>query len=223
MLAIVQLVCMAFDFWLCWLIIRRRYPATRIRLADFDWGMTRAIFAFSIYVLVLNAGARLAFETDSLVIGKFQPVSSIPYFTVANSFIIYLMEFLLSIAAVVMPMTTRLQTQGKHAELREIFMKWSKIALSLTIAAGLFLMVLGPRFIAWWVDPSFERPAGQVLQILMLSYVIFLPVRGVALPILMGLGKAGLPTVGFLVTGVLNLVLSIVLVRPLGLAGVAIG
>ena len=41
--------------------------------------------------------------------------------------------------------------------------------------------------------------------------------------ILMGLGKAGLPTIGFLATGVLNLVLSILLVRPLGLAGVALG
>jgi O-antigen/teichoic acid export membrane protein len=150
-------------------------------------------------------------------------VGSIPYFTVANSFIIYLMEFLLAIAAVVMPTATRLQAQGKSAELGEIFLKWSKIALSLTLAAGLFLIVLGPRFIAWWVDPAFERPAGDVLQILMVSYLIFLPVRGVALPILMGLGKAGLPTVGFLVAGALNLGLSIALVRPLGLVGVALG
>jgi len=222
-LALVQLACMVFDFVLCWLLVRRRYPATRMRLADFDWGMTRAIVAFSLYVLVLNAGARLTFETDSLVIGAYMDVGSIPYFTVANSFIIYLLEFLLAIAAVVMPTATRLQAQGKSAELREIFLKWSKIALSLTLAAGLFLIILGPRFIAWWVDPTFERPAGEVLQILMLSYLIFLPVRGVALPILMGLGKAGLPTIGFLVAGVVNLGLSIVLVRPLGLAGVAIG
>jgi O-antigen/teichoic acid export membrane protein len=223
MLALVQLVCTVFDFALCWMLIKRRYPNIRLRLSDFDWKMTRSIFAFSVFVLVLNAGARLSFETDSIVIGKFMGVGSIPYFTVANSFLIYLMEFLLSIAAVVMPAATRLQTQAKHGEMREIFLKWSKIALTLTLAAGLFLMVLGPRFIAWWVDPSFEQPAGQVLQILMLSYVVFLPVRGVALPMLMGLGKAGLPTIGFLVTGIVNLVLSIALVGPMGLAGVALG
>lgn len=223
MLAIVQLVCTVFDFALCWALIKRRYPNIRLRFSDFDWKMTRSIFSFSVFVLVLNAGARLSFETDSIVIGKFMSVGSIPYFTVANSFLIYLMEFLLSIAAVVMPAATRLQMQGKYDEMREIFLKWSKIALSMTLAAGLFLVVLGPRFIAWWVDPSFERPAGQVLQILMLSYIVFLPVRGVALPMLMGLGKAGLPTIGFLVTGVVNLVLSIALVGPMGLAGVALG
>lgn len=223
MLALVQLVCSVFDFALCWTLIKRRYPNVRLRFADFDWKMTRSIFAFSIYVLVLNAGARLSFETDSIVIGKWMSVGSIPYFTVANSFLIYLMEFLLSIAAVVMPAATRLQTQGKHGEIRDIFLKWSKIALTMTIAAGLFLIVLGPRFIAWWVDPSFEKPAGQVLQILMLSYLVFLPVRGVALPMLMGLGRVGLPTIGFLITGLVNLVLSIALVGSMGLAGVALG
>jgi len=174
-------------------------------------------------VLLLNAGGRLAFETDSLVIGAFLSVGAIPYFTVANSLLIYLMEFIVAIAAVVMPMATRLHTQGKMDELRTIFLRWSKIALSLTVLAGLFLLLLGPRFIAWWIDPSFEQPAGQVLQVLMLSYLIFLPVRGVALPILMGLGKPRLPAIAFLVTGVVNLGLSIALVGPYGLTGVALG
>src|SRR5258708_40127702 len=39
----------------------------------------------------------------------------------------------------------------------------------------------------------------------------------------MGLGKPGLPTIGFLVPALINLGLSIALARPLGLAGVAIG
>jgi O-antigen/teichoic acid export membrane protein len=222
-LALIQLIGLAFDFLLCVWLIKRRHPGARISLADFDWGMVRRILSFSLFVLVLQAGARLSFQTDSLVIGAFQNVSAIAFFAVGNSFIIYLMEFILSIAAVVMPTARRLKTQGREAELRGIFLKWSKISLSLTLVAGLFLMVLGPRFIGWWIDPAFERPAGQVLQILMLSYFVFLPVRGVSLPILMGLGKPALPAIGFLVAGVVNLGLSIALARPLGLAGVAIG
>ena len=222
-LALVQIACLVFDFALCWVFIRRRYPRIRVRLRDFDWAMVRRIFSFSLFVLVLNAGARLSFETDALVIGAFMDVGSIPHFTVANSFLIYLMEFIIAIAAVVMPAATRLKTQGKTAELREVFLKWSKIALSLSLMVGLFLIVLGPRFIAWWIDPAFEQPAGDVLQILMISYLVFLPMRGVALPILMGLGKPGLPTIGFLVAGAMNLGLSILLVGPLGLAGVALG
>jgi len=222
-LALVQMVCLAFDVVVSWLLIRRRYTNIRIHLADFDWAMVRRIFSFSIYALLLNAGVRLTFETDALVIGAALGVGLIPFYTVANSLVVYLMDLVIAIAAVVAPMATKLGTEGNWDELREIFLKWSKVALSVSMMAGLFLIVLGPRFIAWWIDPSFERPSGQVLQIIMASSLLFLPVRGVALPILMGLGNPRTPTFVFLATGLMNLGLSFALARPLGLVGVALG
>ena len=222
-LAFIHLLCFAFELSVSWLVIRRRYPGVRMGLADFDWPTVRRIFSFSFFVLLLNIGGRLSFESDSLVIGAFMNVKQIPFYTVANTLVVYLMEFVVAIAAVVMPMATKLDTEGRSTELREIFLKWSKIATSLTLLAGLFLIVLGPQFIGCWIGSVFEEPAGQVLQILMIGGLVFLPVRGVAQPILMGLGKPGLPTIGFLVAGVLNLALSLALVRPLGLAGVALG
>jgi O-antigen/teichoic acid export membrane protein len=223
MLALIQTACLAFDFGVCWLLIRRTYPGIRLSLRQFDWAIVRRIFSFSVYVLLLTAGARLTFETDALVIGAFMGVGSIAFYAVANSIVVYLMEFIVAIAAVVAPMATKLNTEGKPADLREIFFKWSKVALSLTLMVGLFLVTLGPQFIGWWIGPSFEEPAGRVLQILVLSSFVFLPVRGVALPVLMGLGKPRLPALTFLGAGVLNLALSILLVGPLGLTGVALG
>ncbi|HSB61493.1 MAG TPA: oligosaccharide flippase family protein [Vicinamibacteria bacterium] len=222
-LAAIQIGCLAFDFGASWLAIRRRHPTVRISLSAFDRGTVRKIFSFSVYVLLLQAGGRLSFDTDALVIGAFLGVGAIPLYVVANSLIVYLMEFVVAIAAVVSPMATKLNTEGRTEELREIFLTWSKVAVSLSILAGLFLIVLGPRFIGWWIDPSFEAPAGQVLQILMVSSLPFLPARGVALPILMGLGKPRTPTIAFLVAGLLNVGLSVILARPLGLAGVALG
>jgi O-antigen/teichoic acid export membrane protein len=222
-LAAVQVAVLAFDFGASWFLIRRRYPGVRFNLADFDRGMLRRIFSFSLYVLLLGAGARLTFESAALVIGAFQGVGSIPFYVVANSLIVYVMDFVIAIAAVVSPMATKLHTEGGVDRLRDMFLRWSKVSLSLTVMAGLFLIVLGPNFIGVWIDPSFERPSGEVLQILMLSSLVFLPIRGVAIPILMGIGKARTPTVAFLAAGILNVVLSVLLVGPLGLTGVALG
>jgi O-antigen/teichoic acid export membrane protein len=222
-MALIQIACLGFDLWLSVLVIRRRYPGVRLSLAAFDWGMIRRIFSFSLYVLLLNAGARLSFDTDALVIGAFLGVSSIPFYVVANSLVVYLMDFLIAIAAVVSPMATKLGTEGSLTVLREMFLKWSKVALSVTVGTGLFLIVLGPTFIGQWIDPSFEGPAGAVLQILVVSSLVFLPVRGVAVPILMGLGKPKMPTIAYASAGLLNLGLSVVLVGPLGLPGVALG
>jgi O-antigen/teichoic acid export membrane protein len=223
LLAAVQLIVLAFDFIVSMFLIRRRYPGIRVTLADFDWRMVRKIFSFSMFVLLLGAGARLSFETDAIVIGAFLGVAAIPFYAVANSLVVYLMDFTIAIAAVVAPMATKLNTEGRVDELGTVFLKWSKISLSISLMAGLFLIVLGPRFIAWWIGPSFERPAGAVLQILMASSLAFLPVRGVALPILMGLGKPRIPTIAFIIAGLMNLGLSIAFARPFGLAGVALG
>jgi O-antigen/teichoic acid export membrane protein len=223
LLASIQLLCLVFDFTVSLLLIRRRYPGVRISLADADFTVVRRVLSFSVYVLLLSAGARLAFETDALVIGAMFGVAAIPFYVVANSLVVYLMEFVLAIAAVVSPMATKLNTEGRIEELRQMFLTWSKIALSLSLVAGVFLCVFGPRFIGWWIDPSFEAPSGRVLQILVLSCLVFLPVRGVALPIMIGLGKPQMPTTAFLAAGVLNVVLSVALARPFGLAGVAIG
>jgi len=223
LLAVVQLSCLAFDFWLTWLLVLRGYPGIRISLVDYDFGTVRQVFSFSVYVMLLNAGARLSFETDALVIGAMLGVGLIPFFVVANSLIVYLMDFVIAIAAVVSPMTTKLATQGRKDELVEMFLKWSKVALSITLIAGLFLIVFGPQFIAWWIDPSYEQPAGEVLQILMVSSFLFLPIRGVAVPVLMGLGKPKIPAIASITAGFLNLGLSVLLIGPFGLAGVALG
>jgi O-antigen/teichoic acid export membrane protein len=222
-LAAVQLACLVFDFGACCFLIRRRYPGVRFSLGDFDRVMLRRIFSFSLYVLLLSAGARLTFETDALVIGAIQGVEAIPFYVVANSLIVYVMDFVIAIAAVVSPMATTLSTSGAIDQLRDMFLRWSKVALSLTVMVGLFLIVLGPRFIGVWIDPSFEGPSGRILQILMISSLVFLPIRGVAIPILMGIGKPRTPTIAFLITGLANLVLSVLLIGPLGISGVALG
>lgn len=222
-LASIQLVCLFVDVTVSWLLIRRRYPAVRIGIRGFNLGMVRQIVSFGFYVLVFNAGARLSFETAALIIGAVLSVGTIPYYVVANSLVVCLMEFVISIEAVVSPMTTKLNTQGRADDIREMFLKWSKVAVSLAIMSGLFLVVLGPRFISWWIDPSYETPSGQVLQILMLSGFVFLPIRGVAVPILIGLGKPRPPALAFFIAGLANVVLSTLLARPFGLVGIAIG
>jgi O-antigen/teichoic acid export membrane protein len=223
LLAAIQLSGLLFDFSVSYLLIRRRYPRLRIRLDDFNRTTLRRILSFSLYVLLLGAGTRLSFETNALVIGGLLGVAIIPAYVVANSLIVYLIDFIVGIAAVVSPMATTLVTSGRSAELKELFLKWSKAALSLTIAAGAFLMVLGPRFIGWWIGPEYEASSGPVLQILMASSFVFLPARGVAWPILTGLGEVKIPAFAFLAAGLLNLGLSLMLARPFGLVGVAIG
>ncbi len=206
-----------------WIVLKRRYPGVVLDLRLFDLSKMRQIFSYSVFVLLLNIGIQLSFQTDSLVIGKMLDVGKIPYYSVANSIMLYATQFVIGIAGVVMPMATQMHTRGESEALRRLFFKWSKIVMSLSLLGCLYLIVYGPALIRVWVGADFERQSGTILQVLMISAIAFLPVRGVALPVLMGIGKPRKATVAFLASGVLNLILSIALAHPYGLLGVAIG
>lgn len=222
-LAAVLVISMLFEFTATLVVLKRRHPAVRFSLGSFERGTARSILGFSVFALLLNVGTLLAFRVDAIVISsRLEPVHA-TYFDVGNKFFDPLMSFVISIGAVVMPLSTRLQAVGDTAELRHVFLKWSKISLSIVLLVGCYLLVAGPAFLGWWMGPEFEGASGRVLQVLMTSFVVYLPVRGVALPILMGLGKPRGPAFGLLVMGALNLVVSLALVGPLQILGVALG
>jgi len=222
-LASVQVACMLFEFLVAVAVLKRRHPGIRFGLAGFDRSLVRAILGFSVFAMLLNVGNLLAFRSDALVIGARLDASQVTFFDIGNKFFDPMTGLLIAVGAVVMPMTTKLHASGEHEELRRLFLKWSKISLSLVLLIGVFLLVLGPEFLGWWVRPEFSGPSGDVLRVLMASFLVYLPVRGVALPVLLGLGKPKAPAMALLAMGALNLALSLVLVGPLGILGVAIG
>jgi O-antigen/teichoic acid export membrane protein len=223
MLALVQTASMVFEFGVVMLVIRRKYPGLAYSIGAFDRRMAGRILGFSVFALLLNVGTLLAFRIDAMVIGAWLPAEEATYFDIGNKFFDPLTQLLISVGAVVMPMATRLGTTGDREQLRAVFLKWSKISLSLVLLVGLYLMVLGPAFLGAWIAPEFAERSGPVLQVLMASFFFYLPVRGVALPLLMGLGKPRFPALALLAMGAVNVALSMALVRRFGILGVALG
>jgi O-antigen/teichoic acid export membrane protein len=224
-MAIVLVACMLFEFWLATFVLKRQHPEIRFSLALLDRKLVRAILSFSVFAMLLNVGSKLAFQADALVIGYFGRPADITIYDVGFKVFDPLTNIILAIGMVVMPLATTLKSKGRQDELAQIFEKWSKVAFSIVLAVGGYLLVLGPEFLNWWygrsgVDVS---ASGPLLQILMVSFLFFLPARGVALPILMGLGKQHRPALALLAMGIINVVLSIVLIGPYGLQGVALG
>ena len=222
-LAAVQIACSVFEFLAALFVLRRRHPEIRFALAGFDRSLVREILGFSVFAMLLNVGNLLAFRSDAMVIGARLDAAQVTFFDIGNKFFDPMTSLLIAVGAVVMPMTSKLQATGDRDELRRVFLKWSKISLSIVLLIGTFLLVLGPDFLGSWIGPDYVKPSGAVLRVLMASFLVYLPVRGVALPVLLGLGRARQPALALLAMGVLNLGLSLALVGPFGILGVAIG
>ena len=205
------------------ILIRWRHKEIRFSIKSFDRSMLREIIGFSLFATLVNVGTMLAFRTDAMIIGAFGDAASVTDFDIGNKFFEPLVAAMIAVASVVLPTSTRLVTQGRKDELASVFLKWSKVCVSIALLVGTYLLVLGPRFLAVWIGPSYELVPGEVLRILMVSFLFYLPIRGVALPILLGLGEAKRPALGLLSMGALNIGISIYLIRDYGIIGVAYG
>lgn len=223
LLAVIPVFTTLFEAGVAVMVIRKRYPEVRLNMQAFDRTTVKAIFGFSVFVLLINLGSRLAFQIDGMVIGAYRPAEDVGIYNFGNQFMVYLMEIILGIANVVMPLASRLHAQNREHELRGVFLRWSKAALTIVLGVGLYLLVLGPEFLGWWVGEAVQERAGEVLQILTISFIIYLPLRGVAMPALSGLGQIKSSALLLLGMGALNLLLSLILVQPYGLRGVALG
>ncbi|MAF67429.1 MAG: hypothetical protein CMJ84_17450 [Planctomycetes bacterium] len=203
-------------------VMRRRYPGIRYGLGAVRRAKVRTIMSFGVFGSLLNFGVLLAYQCDALVIGRYLDPEQITSFDFGNKFFLPLGQFMIGIGTVVMPFAVRLKARGALDELRVVFFKWSKISLSIVGCAGLYLSVLGPEFLGTWIAPAYETESGPITQILMPSFAIYLTVRAVALPVLLGVGRPARAVGGLVVMGVVNLALSLVLVRTHGIIGVAV-
>jgi O-antigen/teichoic acid export membrane protein len=221
MLAVAVVALTAFEMVLGWGYVLYRYPAVRPRLHHFQLATLSSIMGFSFYVFLLALGGQLAFQTTALVIGRWMTTADVVTFAIPNSLMLILLQFVGGISSVIMPMATNLHTRGETRALRDILFKWTKIAMALAWCVGFFLLVFGPAFLEFWVKKGYTAESGSVLRILMVSYLVLVPVRGVAVPMLMGIGEAKWLTIATLAAGVLNLILSVLWVGPYGLYGAA--
>lgn len=226
LLAVAHLVHLVAEGAVAFVLAKRRYPEVRFGFAGFDPGLVKRMIGFSIFVLILQLGNRLAFQVGTVIVGSRLPGEGpSTVYSNGNQFMLYLTEMIIGIGQVVMPMAVRMKALNQIHGLKDVFLKWSRIALGLSLMVCVWLFAFGPAFIRWWIGkPEFDADAaGQVLRINCLGFILFLPVRGVALPTLLGLGKTKLASLSLFGMGVLCVALSLLLVDRLGLDGVALG
>lgn len=222
-LALVQVGVAVGEFTVAVALSRRRHPSVGFRPRLPRNGEARSLLSFSAFAFLLNMGALLAFKLDALVIGAQRPPEEAAIYGFGNKIFDPLINLLLGIGMVLMPLAAAAVRRGELDDLRETFLRWSKIASTVVLLMGVYLMVLGPEFLHAWLGEAYAPESGRLLQVLMASFFLFLPVRGVALPVLMGMGRARGPGIGLLLMGATNLGLSLALIGPLGLLGVALG
>jgi len=202
-------------------LIRLAHPEIRIAPRLASWATLQRSGRPAAYYFLMQIAALVVMGTDNIVISVFLGVGSVAAYAVAFQLYALAVSALWSGVDVLLPFFARWGARGEAERLQAAFLRATKLSLAGTVLAAVLLAAFGGQVIAWWVGPSLF--VGEpVLLVFCAMLLIATPIHSAAL-VLAGLGRHRAPAIGGGVEAVLNLVLSILLVRTLGVLGVALG
>jgi O-antigen/teichoic acid export membrane protein len=174
----------------------------------------------SVTFMIIVAG-RLRFKTDAVIIGSFLSAAAITYFSIGARLVEYTGEVVSSLAQIFTPMSSHFHATGDFAQLRKIFISGNRACALVMFPMTVALLVMGKSVIEAWVGPRYVS-SYSILLILLIPSTLY-QIQSTSNRILFGMSLHKSLAYVVLMEGIANLILSIVLVRPLGIVGDAIG
>src|SRR5262249_31575460 len=165
---------------------------------------------------------RFSYNTDAFVIGWALGAAAITPFAFANRLVDLAKSILRSATTTLTPAISALEAKGDIAAVRAYFLHGTRLVLYLALPIQAGPPLRGKPFLALWLGPGYAEASAPSLWVLatILGPTI---AQSMAARVLYGMGRIRLFARVALAEGVVNLLLSLALVGPLGIAGVALG
>ena len=201
--------------------------AFRIRPVPFglkyvDRATFRMMANYSAVTLIIMIAGRLKFKTDTIVIGTMLSAAAITYFNIAGRIVDYAGEIVTSLAQNFLPMASRSEATGSMDHLRKVFVTGNRLCAFTIFPVTAILLILGKSIIEVWVGSKYIVTSYPVLVILIIPSTLMWA-QAASGRVLFGISKHRTWAFVTLAEGVSNLVLSVLLVRPYGIVGDALG
>ena len=202
-------------------VVRRMFRELEISRRHCARDTVRELFGYGGKTFVNQLADLLRFRLDHLVIATFINLSAVTIFNIAGQLVHYFRELMSSLLGVLTPLYARYQAAEDYTALNKAYFFTSKLAASSAMLGGGAAIVFGHAFIELWMGPAY-LDAYTLLVILIIPTTFFVAqYPGYAL--IYGLGAVGSLAKASIVEAVANFVLSIILVRSIGVVGVALG
>jgi O-antigen/teichoic acid export membrane protein len=201
--------------------IQRVAPKFQLGWEGAKRSFIRPVLAFSSSLFVLHMAGQLQTKTDEIVIGAFLPVKVITPYAIARTLSEVVLVLTNQFMRVLLPLASELHAEKDQDRLRALYLTGTRLALGIALLIGCPLIILRESILTLWVGTAYAE-YGHLVLILACTCLIETSQWPAGL-ILQGMARHRLMAAMAICSGLGNLALSVALVRPLGLTGVALG
>lgn len=219
-LVVAQFVIRAGQWLVTWWWVRGQLPGVRPRLVKIPWREAKPLFRFSGAMFLTNIGGTLEKTSDKLVIGILAPPALITMYEVGDRLNSESRGVFTRVLSILMPMAAALEARSDRGRLQKLFITLSRSAVAVYGFVFLSLVLYGREFISLWMGEEFS---GAYAILLALTAASFSQANNaVAGSLARGMGRLRVLTWVVVARAVINVPLSVILLRQYGIFGVAL-
>lgn len=202
-------------------LVRKLAPELRFGWRGGSIGLARTVFSFSSSVAVVQLAGILTVKLDTAVVGGARGVAAVTPYALAQR-LAQLVELVTKqFLKVILPLATEIGARNDRESLRSLFLSGTRLTLAASLPVAIGLAVLSPQILTLWVGADYARYSDLVVILAAHGMIDTMLWPGVM--VLMAIERHRPLAWMALGNGIANLGLSLVLVRPFGLMGVAVG
>lgn len=197
------------------------YPDLRIGWRFFDKALVSTMMGYGFFMFLHGLAAQVILYTDRLVIGKVLTLALVTIFSITVRIPEVGMNLLNSILGNLVPALAEIAVHEGENKTRDHFKRILTLMASLSILACWMMVILDEWFIHLWVGESFF--AGTTTLVLALVVMVQQIVTRTGVQFLDAKGVVRASSIAAIVEAGLNITISIVLGRIMGLNGILLG
>lgn len=202
-------------------LVKREFRQLKFSLNLFKAKRIKTLFHYSSFTFIIQLADILRFKVDSFVIAGFLNLSLVTHYFVASRLLEYFLQFIVSSVGIMSPVFSQYEGRGDIESIRKIFLYVTKISVILAVFVGTSLIIYGSVFIEKWMGTGFND-SYNVVVILCIPMITAL-IQNPSIGLLYGISKHHYIAFANSCEGVINLILSLILLRYYGIYGVALG
>ncbi len=200
---------------------KRKYENIGFRFSLIEKRWIKKLSNFSVWVFLTGLGDILRFRIDIIMITIFIGLSDVTAYQIPVKIIDYFMALMIALTGIMMPVFANQHGAKDMRSIKRSFFASTRMSTIFAFLIGGLMIIFGRSFITNWIGPGFDV-SYKVLLILAVPYMFDLSQR-MGYSVMQGLNKHYIYAIINGVEGLMNLLLTIILVGKYGLIGVALG
>jgi O-antigen/teichoic acid export membrane protein len=202
--------------------VHHKYPFLKI----FSWPRwnrqtSKKLFNFGGPVLIGQIADRIRFQTDTLTVSFFIGLTAVAHYSIGSTLVLYYMDGIATIIGVLTPVLTMQKSVSDHAGFERSYFSGTRVALASSAFVAFGMIAWSRDFVSLWMGPAFTDIYPVIV---ILSIAVFLETSQATSvnALYASLHQKAYAALN-ISEAISNLVLSLLLARPYGMIGVAVG